>query len=67
MEQKNDESTGMYNKDNQIIFKTPMLRSTLGDYNNIYILVKGAITVSITAADTAAAKNVIFKNCAQKQ
>ena len=45
-----------------------MLRSSLCDYSDAYILVKGNITVNNTAADGAAAKNtnkkVIFKNCA---
>ena len=45
-----------------------MLRSSSCDCNDAYILVKGNITVSNTAADGAAANNtnkkVIFKNCA---
>ena len=45
-----------------------MLKSSLFDYSNAYILVKGTITVNNTAADGAAANNtgkkVIFKNCA---
>ena len=45
-----------------------MLRSTLCDYSNAYILVKGTLTVNNTSADGAAANNttkkVIFKNCA---
>ena len=45
-----------------------MLKSSLCDYSNAYILVKGTISVNNTAADGAAAnntnKNVIFKNCA---
>ena len=45
-----------------------MLRSSLCDYSDAYILVKGNITVNNTAADGAAANNtnkkVIFKNCA---
>ena len=44
-----------------------MLRSSLCDYSNAYILVKGNISVNNTAADDAAANNtnkkVIFKNC----
>ena len=40
----NDESRGTYNKDNQIRFKTSVLRSSLRDYSNFYILVKGTIT-----------------------
>ena len=45
-----------------------MLKSSLCDYSDAYILVKGAITVNNTAAQGAAANNtnkkVIFKNCA---
>ena len=46
-----------------------MLRSSLCDYGDAYILVKGNITVNNTAATAAAAANntnkkVIFKNCA---
>ena len=45
-----------------------MLRSSLCDHSNAYILVKGNITVNNTAAEGAAANNtdkkVIFKNCA---
>ena len=46
-----------------------MLRSSLCDYSDAYILVKGNILVNNTAADGAAANNankkVISKNCAQ--
>ena len=45
-----------------------MLKSSLCDYSDAYILVKGTISVTNTAAACAAAnntnKNVIFKNCA---
>ena len=45
-----------------------MLRSSLCDYSDAYILVKGNTTVDNTVADGAAANNtnkkVIFKNCA---
>ena len=46
-----------------------MLKSSLCDYSDEYILVKGTITVNNTAAAGADANNtnkkVIFKNCAQ--
>ena len=65
----NDESRGTYNV-NQIKFKTAMLRSSLCDYSDAYILVKGKITIT-GAGDNAAAKHVderdkgvAFKNCA---
>ena len=64
----NDELRGTYNTNSQILFKTTMLKSTLCDYSDAYILVKGNITVNNTAADSAAANNtnkkVIYKNCA---
>ena len=45
-----------------------MLRSCLYDYRDVYMLVKGNISVSNTAAEGAAAntadEKVIFKNCA---
>ena len=64
----NDESRGAYNVNSQIKFKTTMLKSSLCDYSNAYIIVKGTISVNNTAAQGAAANNtnkkVIFKNCA---
>ena len=64
----NDESRGAYNFNSQIKFKTTMLKSSLCDYSDAYILVKGTISVNNTAAQGAAANNtnkkVIFKNCA---
>ena len=46
-----------------------MLKSSLWDYSDVYILVKGTIAVSNTAAADADANNtnkkVIFKSCAQ--
>ena len=63
----NDEARGRYSLNKQIKFKTSMLRSSLCDYSDAYILVKGNITVNNTADDGAAANNtnkkVIFKNC----
>ena len=45
-----------------------MLRSSLCDYSDAYVIVKGNITANHTAAADAAANNankkVIFKNCA---
>ena len=64
----NYESRGTYNVNSQIKFKTTMLKSSLCDYGDAYILVKGTITVNNTAAADADAnstnKKVIFKNCA---
>ena len=64
----NDESRGANNVNSQIKFKTTMLKSSLCDYSDAYILVKGTVSVNNTAAQGAAANNnnkkVIFKNCA---
>ena len=64
----NDESRGAYNVNSQIKFKTTMLKSSLCDYSDAYILVKGTISVNNTAAAGVAVNNtnkkVIFKNCA---
>ena len=53
---------------NKLGFKTAILRSSLCDYSDAYILIKRNITVNNTAAAGAAANNaakkVIFKNCA---
>ena len=64
-----DESKGTYTG-NDIKFKTTMLRSDLCDYIDVYILVKGTITITGAGDDDAAKrldernKGVIFKNCA---
>ena len=66
----NDESRGAYNVNSQIKFKTTMLKSSLCDYSDAYILVKGTITINERGADAAARqaderdKGVSFKNCA---
>ena len=64
----NDESRGSYNVNSQIKFKTTMLKPSLCNYSDAYILVKGKITVNNTAVADADANNtnkkVIFKNCA---
>ena len=64
----NDKSRGTYPVNKQIKFETPMLRSSLRDYADSYILVKGNAIVNNTAAEGVAAHNaakkVILKNCA---
>ena len=64
----NDDIRGAYSPNKQIRFKTAMLRSSLCDYRNAYILVKGNIWVNNTAGAGAAVNNtnkkVLFKNCA---
>ena len=64
----NDESRGTYNVNSQIKFKTTELKSSLCDYSDAYVHVKGTITVDNAAAADADANNtnkkVIFKNYA---
>ena len=68
--QINDDLCGTYIFNNQIKFKTLMLTSSLCDYTDVYILVKGIIAITGAGADDAAKqldkknKGVIFKNCA---
>ena len=50
----NDESRGTYNVNSQIKSKTTMLKSSLCDYSDAYILVKGTITINGARADAAA-------------
>ena len=62
-----NESHGVYSTASQIKFKTAMLRSSLRDFSQAYILVKGTITVpntTKTAAPNNRNKKVIFRNCA---
>ena len=58
----------MNQEEHNINFKTSMLRSSLCDYSDAYILVKGKKSVNNTAASDADANNtnkkVIFKSCA---
>ena len=64
----NDDIRGEYSPNKQIRFQTSMLRSSLCDYSDAYVLVKGNISVNNTAAEGTAANNaskkVIFKICA---
>ena len=60
----NDDIRGAYSPNKQIIFKTAMLRSSLCDYSDAYILTKGNISVNNTVAANNTNKKVIFKNCA---
>ena len=67
----NDDIRGEYSPNKQIRFKTAMLRPSLCDYSDAYILLKGNISGNNNAAAGDAANNinkkVIFKNCAKLQ
>ena len=66
----NDESRGTYSFNSQIKFKTAILKSSLSDYSDAYILVKGKTTITGAEDDATARqederdKGVAFKNCA---
>ena len=65
----NDDSRGTFNTNSRIKFKTSMLRTSLCDYSDGYILVSGTIIITGEGNDDAARrldeinKGVIFKNC----
>ena len=46
-----DDIRGAYSPNKQIRFKISMLRSSLCDYSDAYIVVKGNISVNNTAAE----------------
>ena len=54
----NDDIRGAYSPSKQIRFKTGMSRSSLCDYSNAYILVKGDILVNNNNGAGAAANNI---------
>ena len=56
----NDNIRGAYSPNKQIRFKTAMLRSSLCDYSDAYIFIKG----NNTAAANNTNKKAMFKNCA---
>ena len=66
--QINHESNRTYDFGDEIKFKTTILESSLCDYSDAYIHVRGSITVNNTAAEGAAANNtnekVTLKTCA---
>ena len=65
----NDKAHGTYNANGKIESKTTMLKPTLCDYSDAYILVKQTMTVVGQGADATSIEDrsneqVIFKNCA---
>ena len=65
--ERDDRSYGTFSTGSQIKFKTSMIRSSLCDYRDAYILAKGTITVTKAVATGTAPNNrgkkVAFKNC----
>ena len=66
----NDEPRGTYSVNSQIKFKTTMLKSSLFDYSDACIFVRGKITITGAGDDAATRqaderdKGAAFKNCA---
>ena len=64
----NDDVRIRYNTNSQIKFKTTLLKSSLINYNNAFMLVKWTITITEVGGDVAAGKTkeknkqVAFKN-----
>ena len=54
-------SRGTYNENNQIKFKTSIIRSNFCDYSDTYILVSGTITID-GSGDNDAAKQADERN-----
>ena len=50
----NDQSRGDYNTNSEIRFKATMLKSSLCDYSDTYILLTGRITITGTGYGAAA-------------
>lgn len=63
VEIKVDDACGTYNTNSQIKSKTIILKSSLRDYSDAYVLVKGTITIAGAEAATQTSKHFIFKKC----
>ena len=63
----NDNSKANYGVGNEITYNTEVLKSNLCDYNDVYILLRGDITVAAAGATQVAFKNcVTFTKCITK-
>ena len=62
----NDDARGSHSSNGQIKFKISVLRSSLCDYSDAYILVSGTMTIpnTGTAANPNNRKSIIIKTCA---
>ena len=61
----NDDVHGTYNTNSQIKLKNSMLKSSLCDYSDVYMLVSGTITVAALAEGGGNnVVEVVFKNSA---
>ena len=65
----NDSSRGTYNNNSHIKFNTTIFKPSLYNYSDVYILVKGTITITGELDDGEVKqederdKDIIFKNC----
>ena len=49
----NDDARGMYSTNSQVTFKTSMLKASLCNYSDAYILISGTIEIQNTGKATA--------------
>ena len=61
-----DQSEKNYSVNKEIRIKTPMLRSDLCDFSDVYIIVKGEITITNPDKAVAFKNNAPFINCISK-
>ena len=61
----NDDACGMYNTNSQIRFENLMLKSSLCDHSDAYILVKWTISISEQVGHNRNNNNkeLVFRNC----
>ena len=59
----NDQSGGSCNLNKQIRFKTSMLQSDLFDFRDVYIVVKGKITVGGVVGRDTYNRELVIKSC----
>ena len=57
----NSLSDGQYSVNRNVRFRTPMLRSNLGNYGDAYIVVKGTVDSLTAASNNAAVRSCISK------
>ena len=62
----NDQSNAYYDVGNKIIYNTEVLKSSLCDYNDAYVLVRGNITIIGHQVAQVAFKNCHLLNVSQK-
>ena len=60
----NNQSNANYDAGNEIVYNTEVLKSNLCDYNDVYILLRGNITIIGHQATKSIIGQVAFRDCA---